>query len=319
MVEKMPRQEIERRENTGEKLDRLMLGLAERVNKEFSGQIGGELLNRDGTINMEVFRESLGGPLEDNPDFDEVPADEDGILAKERQMSAADNPRTQAYYEKEKGVRGEEEILAYWREQRENSPTIQAEKLITALLDRVLGKRFLIARASCHDDYENSVDTLIIDRETGEVVGAFDEVLDTFHREGKTAVNQSKKWEKISKKNAKGGAHIKYGLTFGQGKDSGKLIRKELSNVPIFYLSLSGNEFKELAENIEADPDTPLSSKEAEIFDELMKSLSEQREGLLKQNISGIMKPKIASFSRVIDNMKEARESLAPASVSQAA
>ncbi|MDI6591712.1 MAG: hypothetical protein QME61_02115, partial [Patescibacteria group bacterium] len=104
----------------------------------------------------------------------------------------------------------------------------QLEILTNLIFNKLLGPEFICVRTSLYDDWRNKVDELILEKETGNVVCAFDEVGDIM------GPRFEAKKQKILEKNIKGGAEIKYGL----GMENGKLVLKSQENIPIFYLAL---------------------------------------------------------------------------------
>jgi pyruvate dehydrogenase complex dehydrogenase (E1) component len=105
---------------------------------------------------------------------------------------------------------------------------------LACVFHRILGREFVVASASVYDDYFNGIDTVLVDKETGDVICALDEVHD---EEGRA--RHQKKIESIIKTAKKGGAKIKYGITFEKDDKTGanKLVQKTISNIPKFYLN----------------------------------------------------------------------------------
>ncbi len=129
--------------------------------------------------------------------------------------------------------------ISTWRDKKEKDPSSVAEMLITTLLHNALKDRFLVARASYYDDYENGVDYVVLDKETGALVCGFDQVLGMGKDDG-----SAKKREKIEKINLKGGARLEHGITFSNDK---KIIKKNLKNIPAFFLAISKNDLDKIA------------------------------------------------------------------------
>lgn len=152
-----------------------------------------------------------------------------------------------------------------WLLKRESNPPNLAELGLTLLFDRVLGDKFFILRASDYDDYENGADNIIIDRASGAVICGVDDVLGNVGDDG-----GEKKEDKIRKKMAKGGINLKYGATINEGK----LISKPLSNLPLFYFSLSKDELDSLLASL-VHNDKP-DAAEQKIYQKLIGSLSDQ-------------------------------------------
>jgi hypothetical protein len=142
---------------------------------------------------------------------------------------------------------------------------------ITSILYKFLHEDFVVARASHYDDFKGGVDNVIVNKRTGEVVCAFDEVYDGYKPD-----RLSGKVEKVVKKAKAGGAEIKYGFTFGrdeQGKRT--LLRQAIKNIPTFYLSLSTGELDKLLSDMDFSTIGSLTTSEAGVFNRLLDSLAE--------------------------------------------
>ncbi len=104
------------------------------------------------------------------------------------------------------------------QEQRLLSDGEKLEMLIYVILHKNLGSEFVVARSSEHDDHIHGVDQLLLERTTGNIICAFDEVGDT------TGANYEKKAAVVQDHNVhRGGATIKYGLKL---EDEGGARRK---------------------------------------------------------------------------------------------
>lgn len=281
---------VEKQEIAKKSLDELLTEIAEIQNEKY-----GMILNSDSSINMDIFA--------DRPDYN---PDEDRLAIEklERDWSDADttNPNRLAYFE-ELGLDTPEKRLQNWQNKKESSETEKMEKAILCVFHKFLHSEFLIARASTHDDYFNGIDTIIIDAKTKKVVGAFDEVRgeDFYQR------NQAK-LEKVVKKAANGGAHLKYGLNFKDTPENQglEIIKGEMHHIPLFMVSLTKKDIAELVANMQgAAEDTP-SEKETEIFNQLLDSFEKQI-ALLENpnnNIGGFVKINIESFKKTLARMR---------------
>jgi hypothetical protein len=163
------------------------------------------------------------------------------------------------------------------------------EMAVTALLSKMLGKNFLVVRTAAYDDYKNGVDNVILDRITGEVVGAFDEVHEG--GDGRRTEEKKLKIEKIAKR---GGAKIRYGLTMSEGK----IKRASLENVPLFYLGLESAELVELVAGLGEND----QAKMEKIFQKLLSSLVTQH-GELTRSASPALQERLASFGQSLSRL----------------
>ncbi len=154
-----------------------------------------------------------------------------------------------------------------WRQSKERNPATINEMAITITLHRLLGSRFIVARAAPIDDYTRHVDNVLIDKETGAIVCGFDEVLGFEGDDG-----GEKKEKKTKDILADGGSSLKYGATI----IGGKIVRKELNSIPTFYLSLSKEELTSLLKDIKASNEP--TENEKNLVLKMITSLEKQYE-----------------------------------------
>lgn len=142
----------------------------------------------------------------------------------------------------------------------------QFEKLKTAVLYKFFRKDFIVIRSSRFDDIENKVDNIIVERETGNMVCAFDAVADD------RKARFSSKTAEIQERNAQcGGAQLKYGISI---KDQ-KLVKKSFNGLPIFYLSLSSNVLKKGLKELMSSVEDK-SKYEADLFFKFLAEMDSQ-------------------------------------------
>jgi hypothetical protein len=244
----------------------------------------GELLHRDATLNMDGYAELYDAAL--------LKADKAFIREREIDFSSARNANVQKYYREEHGAQTEDEIIEKWHENKSHEKNTQMEMAITILLSQKLGEEFLVVRTSSYDDYKNGVDNLILDRITGEVIGAFDEV----HEGGDGSRTETKK-EKVQKIANNGGARIRYGIKL----QDGKLVRVKLDGVPVFYLGLHTSALTELIKGLGEND----QEKTDEIFRILLASLEEQCTELQKSTKPSPFRQKLSSFGQSLSRLKQ--------------
>jgi len=272
-------------------LDSLMAQIAQAENAKF-----GPVLNPDCSLNLDSFAGMSGYNVE---------ADKKEIEAKEVEWSGANttNENRLAYFS-DLGLNTPEARLAYWKDKKEASENEKLEKAVVVLFHKVLRSEFLVVRASRHDDYENGIDTLIVDSKTQKVIGAFDEVKgeENFKR------NRDKK-EKVLKYAKEGGARIKYGINLekdpqGNGQ---KLVKKEIRNLPLFMVSLTKEELKALLGGMNYEAESKISSVELKVFDQLTASFEEQIKMLEieKRNIPAAVFANTLTFKESLERMKK--------------
>lgn len=176
-----------------------------------------------------------------------------------------------------------------WRQAKDKNPATITEMAVTATLHRLLGNRFIVARASTFDDYKHGIDNVLIDKKTGAIVCGFDEVLGYSGNDG--GVVKNKKTQEVL---SDGGSSLKYGATI----EEGKLKRKALDSIPTFYLSLSKEELANLLKDIKASSNP--TENERNLATKMIASLENQYEDAKK----------IANGLKLIKNLDKFAESL---------
>jgi outer membrane murein-binding lipoprotein Lpp len=113
-------------------------------------------------------------------------------------------------------------------------------------LNTALQPEYIVIRSSLFDDFQNGVDHLLVNAQTGKVICAFDNVAAAHNEnEASEALRDSllaKKLARISGKNMGGGASVKYGIQITRS-DNGKsaLVKRPLSGLPIFYIAITAD------------------------------------------------------------------------------
>lgn len=272
------------------KLKSVMARNAQEINSELEKTHGLHgLVDESLHINPQAFIREQGGIY----DEDDIRNDEETVNALDRLNSAADIPNTQKFYKDTHGIDTVEGIVAKHRENKEVSKSNQAEMAITALMHKVLKERFLVVRTSMFDDYKNGIDNLILDKETGAIICAFDEVLEN---EGDRNRGASKKIEKIKKSAALGGTRAKYGVSL----NNKKVVRAAARNIPVFYLALESKDLAKLTndlyDGLYSTGKGALTDMENKIFAHLVASISEQKKMLEALALPPVMKAKLKEF-----------------------
>jgi hypothetical protein len=211
-------------------------------------------------------------------------------VRRELEFSNALNPATQSFYKTKYGAETVADLLRIWKDNKSREKNSQMEMAVTLLLSEMLGSDFLVVRTAPIDDYDHGVDTVILDYQTGEVVGAFDEVHQSDNGE-----RLAKKKEKIQTVAKRGGAKVRYGMKL----ENGNLTRAELSGVPVFYLGLTSTELDGLIVALR-DSDTEVME---EIFKKLITSLKSQQVELSATSHNQQFQAKLQSFSILLERV----------------
>lgn len=249
-----------------------------------------DLVNKDGSISIHSFTEEYNGPYSTK----DIREDEDKVTEIEKIFAGA---------KKEENLITQKKIIEEWHKDKLKQKSSKAEMLITILLHRILKDRFIVTRTAPIDDYTEGVDYIIVNPDTGETICAFDGVAENDSKENQFSIkNSEKKKQKIEKITKDGGANIKYGI---QVVDN-KLVRKNISNMPLFYLSLSDKDFDSLMALTVNKIDTPIKQEENIIFSKFIQSLEEQRLNLLKLNLrkNAPLYQKLLEFEKTINMLK---------------
>lgn len=171
------------------------------------------------------------------------------------------------------------------------------EMLVTAILHKCLGKDFIVVRTSEYDDFRNGVDSLIIDRASGSIVCAFDEVGDI------SGQRFEAKKEKVIKRNQyNGGADVFYGLSFKERQGTRQLKKGEIKHIPLFYFASSEDDVRKGLEAFSFSRDGQ-SDDERKIFLEFIDSFKQQIDELKKYPLHSKFKERLEFFEAILKNM----------------
>ncbi|MGC8651462.1 MAG: hypothetical protein ACP5RX_02525 [Minisyncoccia bacterium] len=113
----------------------------------------------------------------------------------------------------------------------------KVELLTAIVLYKFLKDKFIITRSSRYDDIDNSTDTIIFNKATGQIVCTLDE--------SGVLIGQyaDRKKLKILEKNEKGGTRLKYGLILTKDSEGTPHIQGgSVANIPIFDILMDSNE-----------------------------------------------------------------------------
>lgn len=283
-----------------EQLRIVLAHLAEQENE----RLGARLIDADGRVAMDVFRIANGGPYKK----EDEKADAAFVVNKEIEWSGLADARVRDFRVKEYGVETEgrtasdvtRDVLTAWEAHQARHPGSLAEQAVTALLAKVLQKQFLVVRTAKYDDYANHVDQLVVNRETGDVVCAFDEV------SGIDAGDRVKeKDRRVLGLAMRNGTRIKYGLTFS----GGKVMKRAFDHVPTFRLAIDRAELDQLIRALTSETGTEVSDGERDMFNQLVASLESQRTRLMHERLPAPMLARLEQFGQSLDAIRSAEPS----------
>lgn len=285
----------ERKLKSFEELRDVMIRMSQEINSSVKKMDGlRKLLGDDCRLRMDRFALGESGGIHP-PEL--VQMHLENIEKKEIFESRANDPVMQEIYKREKGVSGTpESVLERYRRDNEERTSGQTEMAVTALLHKVLKGRFVVVRASQYDDYENGMDNLILDRETGAVICAFDEVLVNKGDDPAT----SKKRAKMEGNALANGKKAKYGIAL----EDGKLVRSELENIPVFCLSLGVGDLYGLAEELHKNFDKDVTKFEQDLYARFIASIEEQKKHLESLPLRQEIRANLQAFGDSLEVLK---------------
>lgn len=268
-MEHFPRQTSpETKKTSYEKLDAVMGLLSSEVNSTVKKEYGlRKLVDDGGRIRADRYELGESGGIYTKEVIEE---DQHLVDGQDRFNSGADDPNTQDFFKKQYGISGTpESVVEQYLKNKDAQKSNQAEMAITGLLHKMLKERFIVVRASTYDDYMHGMDNLILDRETGAVICAFDEVL----RNESDEPGASKKLDKVKRHALSGGRKAKYGIAL----EEGKLVRSPLEHVPVFFLELKSTDLENLANDLLENFDKEPTALEQRLYALLIASIEEQK------------------------------------------
>ena len=165
-----------------------------------------------------------------------------------------------------------------WRGNKSQEKELQQgerlEILKTAIFQKYLGHDFIVVRSAEYDDIANGVDNVVLDKKTGNVVCAFDEVSEI---EG---LRYQEKSQHIVRRNMVDGASLKYGLTINPGQ---KLALGPMDHLPIFYLALLPEMIEQAIQNFNSQS---VTARQDKIFQYFIHSITTQIKGMSMPGIT---------------------------------
>lgn len=305
------RKEHEENPENYEQLESLLKNIAEEMNREFKDYLDpektGDLFEKDCSIRMNAFQRGENGPYKK----EKIKKDKKLIKEKELEWSDAENEKVRNYYKdkykawddtdtKEVQI---EKTIQRWEELQKKRIGNLLEMAIVGIFYKVLkDSKFSIMRSAKYDDYENGVDTIIVNKETGKVICAFDEVSDDIDKKER----REEKLKRIRNHAKEHGAELKYGITFEKGeKGSRVLVKKHIKDTPMFCLNLSKDELKRVLHEMEFDINKNPPEAELSVFNKMVKLMAKQTKNLLDQEyINKNVKENLQEIPKALEEMR---------------
>lgn len=185
------------------------------------------------------------------------------------------------------------ELLRNFREERELQESFQFEKVVPIVFSKVVGEKFLTTEAAVRDNYKEGVDTVMLDKESGEIVCTLDEVRGVLRKsaDGSEARSDREKQKsfRTHRDNTQGGRELAYGLSIVTDKTTKKrsLYKGPVKDLPILYVGVLGQDLENVMQAMfkrdgrsitipSVDGKESITTAELDLFDEMLKSLTEQ-------------------------------------------
>lgn len=173
------------------------------------------------------------------------------------------------------------------------------ELLTMTTLYKFFKNKFLITRSARYDDVDNGVDTVIFNKDTGNVVCTLDEsgILFGHYAERKRL--------RVLDKNEKGGARLKYGLMLTEDSEGQNHIKgSQVKNIPVFDLLMDSAELNKHLPEVSHDL-TQICDFEKILFVYFMKTINSQVNKMQDPvlNIPSEVKHSAQGFKSEIENL----------------
>ncbi len=169
----------------------------------------------------------------------------------------------------------------------------QLEALKTIVFNKFMGKDFIVARTSFYDDIINRVDNVILDKNTGNLVCALDEVASVSGKEF-----ENKKGEVLDRNKRENENMLKYGLHM----EDGKIRPASADHFPLFYLALPSDRIKAAVNKLGLSLEEK-TDYEAKLFSYFVSSIDTQIKTLkLYPHLDNALKQSIFVFE---DSLKK--------------
>lgn len=283
------------REQKKERAERLIAHIGEiatSVNREMKDKYGKEdFLNDECAIDMESY-----GKRSDSISSEEVARDLEATKAREAEwFGVEDNENTQEHFRNA----SREEIVRRRKDDAKREKGYQCEMIVTALFYKFFKDDFIIARASAHDDHINHADNILLNKKTGDVICAFDEVHDHAQSD-----RRQKKEERMDQKLNPKGTRLKYGFyMIGDSVKEGRV-----NNLPIFCVSLSTAELENLLAGMNFSINEKPGEAEQLAMRKFLESLETQKEAMKKIHLEKAVRNNLDRFESSLAQMKKMTE-----------
>lgn len=147
-----------------------------------------------------------------------------------------------------------------------------SEEVIFLMLNKALRDQFVVARSCDYDDFENGTDLLLVDKNTGKTICAFDETVES-KVNGNVMSRMDKKMDRAKSRLKSGrGMKVKYGVTF----ENDKMVLGQVDKIPPLFLALDKSDLQNLLQEMDFSMDSPISPSEKNVLSNLLNKMRNQ-------------------------------------------
>lgn len=294
--------DAERLTKAEKKIEGLMRQASQDVNARLESLGAPPLVGADGRLVMEQFPD-IGRSLS---------ADQEKMDKAAWGNFNLDKPQTHTFFVDEfrkkhrREPKSDAELLGFCRSRADQKQSHVGELVITTVLHRALGKRFVVVRSSEYDDLLHSADGYIVDTKTGARVCSLDhfttdeKALQTgggfAPRKDDRGITKRQKQEKIMQR---GGTRLSYGFSIQDGKvELGKV-----KNIPLFIAEIDKKKLFDVVNSLGGDINGPLTEPERVLFLSLMSSLESQAKHFMTESKDELLKDNIQAFLTILQEI----------------
>jgi hypothetical protein len=233
-----------------------LLTILQSIVKEINGALGEKLLADDGCVSRKGY------------DFSEEE------LAEQKEYT---EKKEKKFIRKKFNLKDDtpitKELHAKWEREQQERLSELMEMAVMVILHKVLKDDYVVCRANKYDDY-HGIDNIIVNKQTGDVLCTFDDVRDDTNAHG------IYEWQKeLHVEDSRGKSKMVYAFTF----EENKLIRKEITNIPKFYLRFDKKQLEDMLKAIDYKNINSANNSELAIYNFIIESLASQINDLKKQ------------------------------------
>jgi len=214
-------------------------------------------------------------------------------------MSAFDKVYRELEFDKSEVVRYGNMFANVFHDGSEISSGEKLEMLKTIIMNKFIGKNFIVARSAAFDDLKNKIDNVILERSTGNLVCAVDDVREDAGN--RKAEKEKRLFDRL--REGKGNV-LKYALSISTRGEVG--AGKKIFDIPVFHLALSRREIDEATARMSAVPDE-LTENENAIFEKFKTALKKQIADVREEFGTNLEK---ISNRKIVKNILNAEEAI---------